>query len=98
MLDSRLESRKLHMTVVYPDGTVYQGKRDLRQQVADLGLDSLPLKDWSVCDIATDEGFFAYWAEGKGAKRVVAIDVDDFGRYDWGHERDEKFIQDANDF
>ncbi len=94
--DPRLTERKLHMTVVYPDGTVYNGKRDLRPIVDDLRLDSLPLDAWSVCDIAADEGFFAYWAEGKNAKRVVAIDVDDFGRYDWGFDRDEKFISEAN--
>ncbi len=46
--DPRLNGRKLHMTVVYPDGSVYDGKRDLRPVVRDLALESLPLEKWSV--------------------------------------------------
>lgn len=82
-----LFGRKLHMTVIYPDGTVFLGKRDLRHVIDHLGLNRIDFSGRSVCDIATDEGFFAFWAEGAGAERILATDVDDFARYDWGFQK-----------
>ncbi|MCP5364417.1 MAG: hypothetical protein H6905_04180 [Hyphomicrobiales bacterium] len=93
-----LFGRKLHMTVIYPDGTVFLGKRDLRHVIDHLGLNHIDFSGRSVCDIATDEGFFAFWAEGAGAERILATDVDDFARYDWGFQKDENFIRENNAF
>lgn len=90
--------KKFRMTIEYPDGQVINagGERDLRHIITDLGLDKLDLKQSSVLDIATNEGYFAFWAEKQKAKNIVAIDIDDFGRYDWGWHRDEKMIAEHN--
>ena len=73
----------LRHTIDYPDGTTVRGKLDHRGQPALLGLD---VQNKRVLDIATNDGFFAFWAEQNGASEVVAIDVDTFDAMEWGHD------------
>lgn len=84
------------MTVEYPDGRIFHGERDLRHIIENFNLDKLPLSEMSVLDIATNEGFFAFWAEKNKANNVVAIDIDDFNKYDWSYHRDQALIDDHN--
>lgn len=71
-----------HHTLRYPDGAVFEGKLDHEQDVPLLQFPEL--KGKTVLDIATNDGFWAFWAEMNGAEDVVAIDVGSYGKYDWG--------------
>lgn len=82
---TELSKAFIRHTIEYPDGTVYKGKIDHRAQPALAGIDSV--EGMRVLDIATNDGFFAFWSEWHGAKEVMAIDVDTYENYDWGsHE------------
>lgn len=74
----------LHHRIVYPDGTVHDGEIDHAPDVERLRLPSL--KGLRVLDLATNDGFFAFWAEQNGAEEVVAIDVGSYKDYDWGYD------------
>ena len=65
----------------YPDGTVFKGSVDHRDEPEFL---ELHVKDKRVLDIAANDGFFSFWSEQNEAKEVVAIDVDTYDKYDWG--------------
>lgn len=73
---------QFHHRIVYPDGTVYEGEIDHQPDIDGLGLKSV--EGLRVLDIATNDGFFAFWAEQNGASEVVAIDVGNYKDYDWG--------------
>ena len=83
---------KMRMRIQYPDGTVHEGKKDFVQWVNHLGISDFDFAGLSVHDVATDEGWWAFWAEMQGARYVEASDVEDFARYDWGHTPDHDFI------
>jgi tRNA (mo5U34)-methyltransferase len=68
-----------------PDGTRTPGKIDHRDQPQFLGLHQASLSGLRVLDIATLDGFWAFWAERQGAEHVLAIDVDRYENYDWGY-------------
>jgi len=70
-----------HHCIDYPDGNSIQGKLDHRGEPDFLDLD---VTDRRVLDVATNDGFFAFWAEQYGASKVVAIDVDTYDKYEWG--------------
>ena len=73
------------MTTELPDGTVIKGRVDHRPHIKRLNLDELDIKGANMLDIAANDGFWSFWARGKGAN-VTAIDVDKFEDYDWGWE------------
>lgn len=73
-----------HHRIEYPDGTVHEGRIDHRTNIEGLGLERLD--GLSVLDLATNDGFFAFWAEQHGASKVVAIDVGNYRDYDWGYD------------
>ena len=75
-----------------PDGTRTPGKMDQRDQPQYLGLHEKSLAGLRVLDIATLDGFWAFWAERQGAEHVLAIDVDRYEKYDWGHDGPDKSI------
>lgn len=87
---------RLRMKITYPDGTVYEGKKDFTIWTKLLGIDDLDFNNKRVLDIATDEGWWAFWAEMQGASYIEASDVEDFKDYDWGAEIDEEFCRDHN--
>ena len=74
----------LHHRIEYPDGTVNEGRINHQQDIDALGLTNLD--GLRVLDLATNDGFFAFWAENHGAKEVVAIDVGNYKGYDWGFD------------
>jgi tRNA (mo5U34)-methyltransferase len=74
-----------HMNVRLPDGTYTQGPSDWTKHPEHLGLTSIPLAGRRVLDVAANDGFWSFWAEQNGAKDVLAIDVESYQRYDWGH-------------
>lgn len=84
------------MTIAYPDGTVYPGKKDFVPWTDHLGMSDFDFAGLSVHDVATDEGWWAFWAEMRGADYVEASDVEDFADYDWGQDRDTDFINNLN--
>ncbi len=74
-----------HHKITYPDGTVWDGKLDHSVNLNFFDLGNNDLKGFSVLDIATNDGFFAFWSEQYGgADQVTAIDVCTYDKYDWG--------------
>jgi len=69
-------------TIELPDGTTTPGWFDTRPSLKKIRFpESL---DGKRClDIGTADGFFAFEMEKRGAKEVVAIDVDDPTKRDW---------------
>jgi tRNA (mo5U34)-methyltransferase len=87
---------KFRMRMEYPDGTVCAGKKDFVQWTDHLGITDFDFSGLRVHDVATDEGWWAFWAEQHGAAYVEASDVEDFSHYDWGWHRDQQFIDEHN--
>lgn len=81
MIDDRIN---FYMKVPLGDGTFTNGTIDYTRHPEMLGIESIDLTGTRVLDIAANDGFWSFWAEQRGAD-VVAIDVDSFERYDWGH-------------
>lgn len=88
---------KFRMRMEYPDGTVCDGRKDFRIWTDWLGISDMRFDNQRVLDIATDEGWWAFWAEQRGAAYVEASDVERFEDYDWGHEIDWEFCQQHNE-
>lgn len=88
---------KFRMKITYPDGTVYSGKKDFTTWTNFLNISDLNFNNKKVLDIATDEGWWAFWAEMQGASYVEASDVEKFEDYDWGAEIDYKFCEKYNE-
>lgn len=84
------------MRITYPDGTVHAGKKDFNPWIDHLGITDFDFRGLTVHDVATDEGWWAFWAEQRGAQYVEASDVEDFADYDWGQDRDLDFIDNHN--
>src|SRR6478672_13747497 len=82
MIDSRIQ---YYMKVPLGDGTFTNGRIDYTAHPAMLGLDGIDLCGLRVLDIAANDGYWSFWAEERGAE-VMAIDVDGFDGYDWGHD------------
>lgn len=87
---------KFRMHIEYPDGTIHQGKKDFRHWTDFIGITNLNFKGKSVLDIATNEGWWAFWAEMQGAEYVEASDVERGEDYDWGAEKDWNWIDTLN--
>lgn len=82
----------LHHRIEYPDGTIHEGRINHQLNIDALGLTRVD--GLRVLDLATNDGFFAFWAENHGAKEVVAIDVGNYKGYDWGFDGpDEELIK-----
>lgn len=90
------QPHNLRMTIIYPDGTVHEGKKDFTTWTAHLGINDFDFSGLRVHDVATDEGWWAFWSEMQGAQYVEASDVEDFADYDWGWVPDQAFIQEHN--
>jgi tRNA (mo5U34)-methyltransferase len=88
---------KFRMHIEYPDGTIYQGKKDFRIWTDYIGISDLDFKSKKVLDIATDEGWWAFWAEMKGAEYIEASDVEQGEDYDWGFNKDWEWINLLNE-
>lgn len=82
MIDERIQ---FYMKVPLGDGTFTNGSIDYTRHAAMLGVDQIDLSGLRVLDIAANDGYWSFWAEQRGAAEVLAIDVDGFDRYDWGH-------------
>ena len=88
---------KFRMHIEYPDGTIYQGKKDFRIWTDYIGISNLDFKSKRVLDVATDEGWWAFWAEMKGAEYIEASDVERGEDYDWGFNKDWEWINLLNE-
>lgn len=87
---------KFRMRLEYPDGTVCEGRKDFRIWTDWLAISDFDFSGLRVLDIATDEGWWAFWAESQGAAYVEASDVERFEDYDWGWHRDQAFCDQHN--
>ncbi len=69
-------------TIELPGGILTPGHFDT---LAERDLVPLPasLAGKRCLDVGSADGFWAFEMESRGASEVVAIDVDDVGRYDW---------------
>lgn len=84
------------MKITYPDGTTHEGKKDFLKWTDYIGITDLNFQGKNVLDVATDEGWWAFWAESKGASYVEASDVELGEDYDWGYQKDWNWINDLN--
>ena len=80
----KIKGRRFYQKIDLPDGSTTNGKADHRSDPALLGLDDGSLCDRAFLDIASNDGFWAFWAERQGASRALAIDVEKYEHYDWG--------------
>ena len=87
---------KYRMHIEYPDGTIHKGKKDFRVWTKYIGIDTVNFYKKRVLDIATDEGWWAFWAEMNGAEYVEASDVELGEDYDWGAVKDLEWINTLN--
>jgi 2-polyprenyl-3-methyl-5-hydroxy-6-metoxy-1,4-benzoquinol methylase len=69
-------------TIELPDGTVTPGFADTRGALAKVPMPE-SLEGKRCLDVGTADGFWAFAMEKRGAKEVVAIDVDDPTKRDW---------------
>lgn len=74
-----------YMKVPLGDGTFTNGRIDYNAHPRMLGLETIDLSGKRILDIAANDGFWTFWAEGRGASDLLAIDIDGFEDYDWGH-------------
>ena len=88
---------KYRMAITYPDGTSIKGKKQHSVWFERLGFSKINFANKSVLDIATDEGWWAFNAEMKGAHYVEACDVERAELYDWGATKDNEWIDLIND-
>jgi tRNA (mo5U34)-methyltransferase len=72
-----------YMRIPLGDGSYTNGHIDYSRHPELLGMAQADLSETRVLDVATHDGFWAFWAEDRGARDVVAIDVDSFEDYDW---------------
>ena len=80
------------MTIDLKNGTSTDGQVDYRHLPELFNMHNIDLNDNRVLDIASNDGFWAFWAEDRGAK-VLSIDVDTYNRYDWGHDIPENYLK-----
>jgi SAM-dependent methyltransferase len=69
-------------TIELPDGTLTAGLSDTRSALQRIPFPA-SLEGKRCLDIGTADGFWAFSMEKRGAREVVAIDVDDPHRRDW---------------
>jgi tRNA (mo5U34)-methyltransferase len=69
-------------TIELPDGSVTPGLSDTRSALARIPFPA-SLEGKRCLDIGTADGFWAFTMEKRGAREVIAVDVDDPTRRDW---------------
>ncbi len=79
-----LDHVRFYMKVPIGDGQFTSGKIDYNHLPEVLGIADYDLAGLRALDIAANDGFWTFWAEGRNASEVMAIDVDSFEGYDWG--------------
>ena len=89
--------KKFRMKITYPDGTTYDARKDFKVWTDYVNITDLDFKNKRVLDIATDEGWWAFWAEMNGAAYVEASDVERGEDYDWGFHKDWDWINKLNE-
>lgn len=88
--------KKFRMKITYPDGTTYDARKDFKIWTDYVNITDLDFTNKRVLDIATDEGWWAFWAEMQGADYVEASDVELGEDYDWGYHKDWEWINKLN--
>src|SRR5210317_296381 len=83
------------MKITYPDGTTY-GKIDFTAWTDLLGITDYDFTGKRVLDVATNEGWWAFWPEMQGAEYIEASDVELGEDYDWGAVKDWDWINKLN--
>jgi tRNA (mo5U34)-methyltransferase len=89
MTDLAARANALHWyhTIELGQGVVTKGNFDTRATVPKVSMPA-DLSGKRCLDIGTWDGFWAFEMERRGASEVVAIDLDDPGRWDWPpHDR-----------
>jgi SAM-dependent methyltransferase len=74
--------RRWYHTLELPGGVVTPGEYDLRPALLRVPLPE-SLEGRRCLDVGTHDGFWAFEMEKRGAREVVAIDLDDPERYDY---------------
>ncbi len=80
-----MDKRTWYHTIEFPDGTMTPGYYDTRE--APKHVPWPPSLSGSRClDVGTFDGFWAFEMERRGAREVVALDVDDPDALDWPYD------------
>lgn len=74
-----------YMRVPLGRGEFTDGRVDYTSHPRMLGLENADLSGERVLDIAANDGFWTFWADGRGASELLAIDIEGFDDYDWGY-------------
>ncbi len=76
---------KSYHVIDLPDGTTTEGQVDRRPDPKHFGLEGCPLLQGArVLDVGAFDGVWSFWAEKAGADYVLATDVEEVVKYDWG--------------
>lgn len=85
-LSERIEEISWYHTIELAPGVVTPGTFDLRDQMGRYGLPE-SLEGLRALDIGTQNGFWAFEMERRGAAEVIALDLDDERELDWPPRR-----------
>ena len=78
--------------LVFTSVASYNARKDFKVWTDHVNITDLDFKGKRVLDVATDEGWWAFWSEMQGAEYVEASDVERGEDYDWGLEKDWDWI------
>ncbi|HET9051439.1 MAG TPA: methyltransferase domain-containing protein [Candidatus Dormibacteraeota bacterium] len=81
-LRARVEASSWYHTMELPGGVVTPGRWDTRGALRHIDFPG-SLSGRRCLDVGTWDGFWAYEMERRGAREVVAIDLDDVTEWDW---------------
>lgn len=95
-LRDRVADTSWYHTIDLGGGLVTRGMVDPRGIVSSSGLPK-DLAGKRVIDVGTCDGFWAFELERRGAKEVVAIDLDSFADYDVPRSKREQIIEGGGD-
>ena len=82
---------KTWMKIDLPDGTTTNGVVDHRHYPKRFKLDQIDLKGKRILDIASNDGFWAFWAKQNGADYVLSTEIENFKDYDWGYYKPKQY-------
>jgi tRNA (mo5U34)-methyltransferase len=77
--------RRWYHTIELPDGTVTPGYTDTRAARAQVRWPAA-VAGGRCLDVGTFDGFWAFEMERRGAREVVALDIDDPLKFDWPYD------------
>jgi tRNA (mo5U34)-methyltransferase len=91
-LRREIEAHEWYHTLELAPGTFTPGWFDLREIPSRIGF-PVSLEGKRCLDVGTFDGFWAFEMERRGAREVIAVDVNDPWRWDWPSDHDRETIE-----